>query len=568
MIITLHFLDFESFKNLWTCVIIDPARRKKTVIVNDKSQLEDYYNQYKNEIFIGYNIRGYDQYIFKGILCDFDPYEITKWIIEDKKQGYQFSNLFRNFPLIFYEVGSKTIGLKQLEGFMGNDIRETTIPFSYDGEFTPKMIDEVIYYNTHDVEQTIEVFLQKKSEFDAMMGLIKIFKLPLHYISKTMAQLTAIICGGKKLSNVPDEFNFPLVEATKYIKKYKHVVDWYKNPLNHDYKKSITATVGGVKCGFAWGGGHGAIPQYIEEGIFILADVTAYYPSIQKEYQFGKQSMSNWDNFLKIHNENLRFKKLGNKKARLPYKIGDNAISGQLKDKTSSLYYPSMNNAVTVNGQLMLLLLMEMVEPYSQLIQFNTDGILIKIDSWDVFDKIDDLVYEWECLSGMRMEFTNYKKVIQKDVNNYIAVEFNGKVKRKGAYVKELNPIDNDLPIVNEALVNYMTKNIPIEETINKCDDLIKFQKIVRIQGNYLCGWHNKKKLTDKTFRVFASNDWNDTYVGKQKREGATIEKFGNTPEHCFIDNTDVKEKKVPDKLDRCWYINLAKKRLEDYGVI
>lgn len=90
----------------------------------------------------------------------------------------------------------------------------------------------------------------------------------------------------------------------------------------------------------------------------------------------------------------------------------------------------------------------------------------------------------------------------------------------------------------------------------------------MRIQGNYLCGWHNKKKLTDKTFRVFASNDWNDTYVGKQKREGATIEKFGNTPEHCFIDNTDVKEKKVPDKLDRCWYINLAKKRLEDYGVI
>lgn len=564
----LHFIDFESFKTLWTCVIINPAERKKTVIVNNKQQLEDYYNRYRNEIFVGINIRGYDQFIFKGILCGFDPYLITKHIIHDKKQGYTFSNLFYKFPLNFYEAGSKFHGLKQYEGFMGNDIRETTIDFNYEGEFTKEMIEEVIFYNNHDVEQTIEVFLQKKVDFDAMLGLIKIFNLPLSNISKTMAQLTAIICGGRKYNSVPNEFDFPLVEATDHIKKYKYVVDWYNNKDNHDYEKNVVATIDNVKCTFAWGGAHGAIPKYMGEGIYILADVTAYYPSIQVEYGFGKQAMGNWDNFLKIHNENLRFKKLGDKKARLPYKIGDNAISGQLKDKFSSLYYPSMNNAVTINGQLMLLLLTEMLEPYSQLIQLNTDGVLIKIDDWSEFDKIDDLVYEWEKLTRMKMEFTNYKKIIQKDVNNYIAVEFDGKLKRKGIYVKKLNPLDNDLPIVNKAMVDYMAKNIPIEKTINECNELIMFQKIVKVSNKYLCGWHNNKKLTDKTFRVFASTAVTDGYIGKQKTEGATIEKFASTPECCFIDNSDVKQKQIPITLDKSWYIEMAKKRLRQFGVL
>ena len=44
-------------------------------------------------------------------------------------------------------------------------------------------------------------------------------------------------------------------------------------------------------------------------------------------------------------------------------------------------------------------------------------------------------------------------------------------------------------------------------------------------------------------------------------------EKFGNTPEHCFIINDDVTNLPVPDELDRQYYIDLAWKRLKDYGV-
>lgn len=194
--------------------------------------------------------------------------------------------------------------------------------------------------------------------------------------------------------------------------------------------------------------------------------------------------------------------------------------------------------------------------------------MIIQIPDTDKdFEKIDDICYEWENRTGMKLGFDIVTEIWQKDVNNYIFKYENGKLERKGAYVKELSALDNDLPIVNKALVDYMTKNIPVEKTINDCLLLWQFQKIIKISNKYLCGWHNGKKLTDKTFRVFASLNISDTYIGKQKSEDATIEKFANTPEHCFIDNTNIKEKLISDDLDKNWYINLAKKRLNDYGV-
>jgi hypothetical protein len=61
------------------------------------------------------------------------------------------------------------------------------------------------------------------------------------------------------------------------------------------------------------------------------------------------------------------------------------------------------------------------------------------------------------------------------------------------------------------------------------------------------------------------SKNSNDSYIGKQKESGATIEKFANTPQNCFIDNGDINGKTIPDKLNKQWYIDLAIKRIEDF---
>ena len=116
-------------------------------------------------------------------------------------------------------------------------------------------------------------------------------------------------------------------------------------------------------------------------------------------------------------------------------------------------------------------------------------------------------------------------------------------------------------------MIDYMVKNIPVETTINNCDELKMFQKVVKLSGKYWRAWHNQKYMTEKCYRVFASNNSSDTYIGKCKKEGATIEKFANTPEHCFIENRNINGETVPAKLNKQWYIALAKERLKQYGV-
>lgn len=99
------------------------------------------------------------------------------------------------------------------------------------------------------------------------------------------------------------------------------------NPENHDYeKKQGKQMIAGVEHTFAWGGGHGARAKYSADGVFIIIDVTAYYPSLQKQYHFGYRVMDHPENFEFIHDSNIAFKRKGDKKARQPFKIMDNAI--------------------------------------------------------------------------------------------------------------------------------------------------------------------------------------------------------------------------------------------------
>lgn len=568
------FYDFEVFAFDWLVVIMDTDQKKETVIVNDAEQLQAIYDAHINDIWVGFNNRHYDQYILKGILCGFDAKRINDFIIVKGNPGWKFSSMFNELPLINYDVMLNTDrGLKSFEGFMGNDIRESQVPFDIDRKLTEKEIQETIFYCRHDVQQTMKVFMKRIDEFNTMIYFIKHFKLPLAALSKTKAQLAAEILGGNRKGQMfDDEFDFPILDCLE-LKKYRHIADWYKAPENHDYEKSQKdVMVAGVPHTYSWGGGHGAIPQYHVKGDFLIIDVTAYYPSLQKKYHFGYRVMDNPENFEFIHDSNIEFKKKGDKKARLPFKIMDNAISGQMKQRSSALFDPMSNNSICVNGQLLLLDLVEHLEPViEQLVQNNTDGIIIKLKDYDRdFDIIDGIVADWERRTGMRMDFeTFFGEIFQKDVNNYMLIDREtGAMKVKGAYIKKLSDLDYDLPILNKAVVDYMVEGIPVEQTIMQCDDLKEFQLVSKISNKYTCILHGEKPIKEKCIRVFASKNSADQGVKKVSIRTGKPEKISNSPEHCFIWNDEVNGVKVPDKLDKQWYIRMAQKRLNDFGVV
>ena len=551
----------------WLVVLINPDKRTEDVIINDPEALTKYYEENKSEIWTGYNSNRYDQYILKGILCGFNPKKVNDYMIIRDQPGWKFSSLFNKIPLLSYDVMLSMYSLKQLEGFMGNVIKETSVSFDIDRKLTDAEIEETVKYCKSDVYNTMQVFMYTINEFNAQLSLIREFNLPLSYISKTQAQLASIILGAERV-NLNDEWDIR-VPDTILIDKHKYIVDWFLNEENHKYDASLTTVINGVEHNIALGGIHGAISNYsytCKKGeLLVMADVDQLYPTIMIKYDLLSRAVKEPEKFKNILDTSLRLKAEKKKKEREPYKRICNITYGAEGDKYNAMYDPLHRNLVCIFGQLFIIDLLEKVEPFTELIQSNTDGIFLKIKESD-FDLLDDVVYEWEQRTGLHMSFDLYKSVYQKDVNNYIVVDFDGNTKRKGGYVKELNELDNNLPIVNKAIVDYITKQIPIETTINDCNDLKQFQMICKITGKYKCLIHGNVQLSERCVRVFASKH-NDGGLFKLHQNKIKPDKFPSTPTNCFIVNDDVTGKAVPSKLDRQFYINLAKERAQGYGI-
>lgn len=576
------FYDFEVFKHDWLVVILDTTQRKEHVIINDPEKLKEVYEENKNEIWVGFNSRHYDQYIFKGILCGFDPKRINDYIIVKGNPGWRFSSLLKDIKFINYDVMTGIDrGLKTFEGFMGHDIKESDVPFDIDRKLSDEELEETVKYCRHDVEQTIEVFLERKDDFEAHMGLVKIAcqdkPLDLFLLSRTKVQLSSIILDATKQKH-DDEFDIDFPDTLK-IEKYTDVVDWYANPENRKYnidpdnkkskKNQLDIMIAGVPHVFAWGGVHGAIPKYNGEGHYLNMDVASLYPSLMIEYDLGSRNMKDPSKYEEIYHTRLKYKKEKNP-LQLPLKLVLNGTYGAMKDKNNPLFDPRQANRVCIYGQLLLLDLIEKLEPHCEIIQSNTDGVLIKLPdgSDETYYMIDDICHEWEERTRLKLDFEEFTKVFQKDVNNYIIVDAEGNYKSKGSYVKKLKNLDYDLPIVNRALTEYMVNRIPVEETINACNELKEFQLVKKISGKYVHIQHGDKVLNEKCIRIFASNLESDAGVKKLHKETGKLAKVEMSPERCFIFNDDVNGVKAPNKLDKSWYIDLAMKRLKGFGVV
>lgn len=637
------FYDYEVFMYDWLVVLIDITleHEHETVIINDAQKMKEYFREHQHDIWTGFNSRHYDKYILKGIvsgLCNTPEKvkELNDWIIVKKREPWQYSPLLHQVHVNNYDVmPNPPIGLKTLEGFMGSNIKETSVPFDIDRKLTDEEIQQTIFYCRHDVEQTIEVFLQRYAEFQAQFGIVQAFGLDLKHVGDTEARITAKVMDCHKI-NHGDEFRYEFLPCLQ-IRKYAYVIDWFKNAVEdctremkqiavdpdtkpkdkwkgrwndeqcwrkYFYDRSLEdQIVAGIPHTFGWGGIHGAIDHPVHvDGYLLHVDVGSYYPSMLIAHGLVTRAARHPEQYKHVYDTRMELKAAGKKKEQAPYKKILNALSGAMKDRTNPAYDARNNNSMCINGQLMLLDLIEHLEvvPGFQLIQSNTDGLIISIpDTDEAFYMVDDICYEWETrcstnLCSIKLGLDVVKEIYQKDVNNYLWVDIDGGIERKGGYVKELSPIDYDLPILNKALVEYMVHKIPVEQTIGDCDDLIDFQKIVKLSdlfewveheyGNAhvepkftrtgkrsgkMLVYDDVRKYVNKSYRVFASKDPKAGRILTCRHKDGRIErkKFGNTPDKCFIFNESVVGVKCPKELDKEWYINEAKKRLKHFGL-
>ena len=266
-------------------------------------------------------------------------------------------------------------------------------------------------------------------------------------------------------------------------------------------------------------------------------------------------------------------KKTGDMTTANALKLVANTTYGAMLNKYNDLSDPLMGRSVCITGQLFLLELANHLRADCktlEVVQLNTDGIMVSFDDSE-YDKVLEITREWEQRTGFELEEDKIRAIFQKDVNNYVEIPYEGKPKIKGGYlVRGIAPagafnINNNATIVAKAIIEHFVNNTPVEETINKCDDIFEFQLIAKAGAKYKEAYHlvdGEKIPVQKVNRIYATNDERYGKIYKVKAENDMTAKIESLPEHCIIDNDN---KLTIDKVDKTFYIEMARKRINDY---
>jgi hypothetical protein len=368
------FFDCEVFAYDWLVVTFDG--KEFIYIENDRELLQQYYEKHKDDLWIGYNCKGYDVYIIKAILLGINPKIVNDYIIKGGHPGWSFTNKFRSIKLNIYDCMVFSKSLKQLESYMGVNIHETDVNFDLTRPLTKEERQLNRAYCHDDVYNTALVFQNTKDSFEARFGLCQLAGEPLSSMEKTQAQLAAKILKAKKLTSKEwdQEFDFEYVQCVKdYSYKHKEVIDFFDSIReSKDASASLDIDLYGTEHTFALGGLHGAIPNYIwstdDKSRMVHADVGSMYPSIMIEWDLLSRAIPDPKLYIEIRERRLKYKKEGNS-LQQPLKLvlnstygmsgaGKRQPDGQYK-VLSEVYDPRRMREVCINGQLMILQLIE-----------------------------------------------------------------------------------------------------------------------------------------------------------------------------------------------------------------
>ena len=381
----------------------------------------------------------------------------------------------------------------------------------------------------------------------------------------------------------------------------------------------LKTSYGSCPVTYAWGGVHGAKPcvtvEETKDRVIVNQDVGSLYPNSMINFGYCSRSMADPDAYVKLVRKRLGYKKAGDKKRANALKLVVNTVYGAMLNLYNDLADRWAGRSVCISNQLAMTVLIVQLAKQCKTIDFvniNTDGIMFTIDRNEV-ELSEAIIATWCEITKFEMERDDFVKVIQKDVNNYIGIKADGEIKSKGGYVslyKGGNFKTNSLQIIHKAIVEYLVNGVPAEKTINECTDIFAFQQIVKTGGTYEGAYHYINDYSKENEKIYSNHDVGYHTVEKYKGEKVPIQKvnriyavkdskygavvkgkwitekrkkdkatgkmisepvdppqwsetvISECPEHTFIDNENVL---TVDDLDKGYYIDMAKKRIDKY---
>ena len=573
------FYDFEVFKYDWLAVFIN-EKDERLIVWNDPAILKQILEKF--DCIVGFNNYNYDDLILTAIMNKYNNYEVWKLsnaIVTGGNIPSDVRTTARKLPTLDVKQElPPNLSLKEIEANLGMDIVETPVSFNLDRELTGEELETVIKYCIHDVETTKKVFSLRKDYFESKFDICKEFNLDKLDVKKTRANLASKVlkCDKKRLPegvlDNADRLDITIVDELRVENIPNEILNFYKNIRQHFKdgesfekleKEKLVYSLCGVEHTFAFGGLHGARENYIYEGNMLNVDVGSYYPSMMINFGFISRASEHPDLYKNLYATRMEYKAKKDNKQQI-YKILLNSTFGALKSEFNDLFDPVMSNNICVNGQLILTDLIMNLRPYAELVQSNTDGILIKYKEKDL-DTINEICKEWELNYGLTLDYEYVEKIVQRDVNNYILKTKDGKIKGKGLFANfdGGNFEKNNLTVIDMALKDYYINGIDIKDTITNMitnRNLMPLQQVAKMGGTFDFMEHNGQEV-QKVNRIFAT--WDNRYgaINKVKNNNGVkkYNKIPNSSDKCVINNETL-DKLDTNLLDLDYYVKLVEK--------
>lgn len=562
--------DIETFPNCFT-FCMEPLHSGQNVVWeisqyrDDRSSLIEFFKwcaMYQTPM-IGFNNVGFDypiiHLLWKNPSLSYDVlYAKCQEIIGSQninRFGHtiwaadRFAPQIDLFKMHHMDNKAKATSLKQLQITMRSDFVQD-MPIENGVVLTKEQIDNyLVPYNRHDVTETKKFAVYSKPAIDFRAEMEEQFGIEVYNWNDTKIgekiveqKLGDDLCydmssGRKKPRQTPrssiplKDIIFPYVNLQK--PEFKRIYDFMNaqtltsadiENIGQEVQtiktkgvfEDLTTTVNNVVYHYGVGGIHGSVErkkiQATDEWLIRDIDVSSLYPSIAIANRLYPEHLGRAfvDVYSQIPDERRKIQKQFGKKCPKAnaLKLACNGLYGKSNSVFSVFYDPKFTMSITINGQLMLSMLLEKLidVPTVSIIQANTDGITYYVHK-NYEPYCANICDEWQKLTGLILEGADYERMYIRDVNNYIAIGTDGKRKLKGAYwTPSENGLDEYLKSIAEsqppawhknfsnivstrAAVAHLTEGVDIEKYILNCVNPFDFMLSVKATGGSKLFW-------------------------------------------------------------------------------
>jgi len=547
----------------------------------DPSGFEGIPDLIRDKTLVGYNNYGYDDYILSAMMNNVlnQAYllkSLNDNIIAGHKPSITKSKLIRSLDTM-QQIDVSHPSLKQIEGNMGLSIVESPISFDIGRKLTQGERDEMLQYCRYDVKATIEVYkLRQKSYFQAKEGLLKMLPADADknaYRWNTTTLSATVLLGNTSLPT------WPTVRKLDHLwRNVRGIPPEVWNMWDDcTTPESVTGkgknkTIKACDCSFVFGMGglHGAPSKPGRYYKVKHKDVASMYPSSIVHLKALGPATEKYDEMRK---QRVAIKHTDPVMAGA-LKIILNSVYGNFKNRYSALNNPMASATVCIYGQIALFsLCRDLYEAGYKIINANTDGVVYD-NNPELNDADERICAEWEKeFEGYTLETDYFDTWIQRDVNNYIAVEENGELTVKGGDVNKYQTnkffSNNSNRITQIAMVDKLVYGKdPFDTFADHMENPMLWQYILKAGSTYKGVQNKEGEWQNKVNRIFACVDspkFPHTKLYKIRWDDGQVN-FPDVPELMYLWNEDVRD--IPnfrEMIDQEYYYHLVTDKLKGW---